>query len=107
MVLNPHYTYDYPWNLGWAYYTLGQYPKAINSLNDALERNENILLPRLYLAASYVRLGQKDEANWEIERVKTIRPDISLSHLANTLPIKNRDQLNAFLDDLRMAGLPK
>jgi adenylate cyclase len=106
MTLNPHYTFDYPWNLGMANYTLGRYTEAVEALHEALTRNENALLPRLYLAASYVRLGKQDDAEWEIEQAMVQSPSTSISLLANTLPYENSDQMNVLLEDLRKAGLP-
>ena len=105
MSLNPYYTYEYPSNLGRAYYTLGKYDEAIQYLKDAIQRNENSLHPRLYLAASYVRLGQLEDAKWEITQTEILNPTTTISLLANTLAIKDRQQLDLFLEDLRKAGL--
>ena len=107
MVLNPYYTYEYPWALGRAYYTLGRYPEAIDALQQALEHNKNALFPRLFLAASYIRLGRQDDAQWEIEQIEILNPGTTVTHLANTFPIKDQDKMNAFLEDLRKAGLPE
>lgn len=107
MVLNPHYPFDYPWNLGLANYTLGQYTEAVEALEDALTRNENALLPRLYLSASYVRLGRQDDAEWEIEQTMVQYPRASVSFLIETLPYEKRDLMNKLLEDLRQAGLPE
>lgn len=105
MALNPYYTNEYPWNLGLAYYLLGQYPEAVKVLQDALGRNESAVIPRLFLASCYVRLGRLDDAKWEVEQVMIQSPETKLSVLATSLPLKNRDKLNAFLADLRMAGM--
>lgn len=105
MALNPYYPFDYPWNLGLAYYNAGKYQEAVTALKDALERNESVLLPRLFLAASYVRLAHLDDAQWEIDQIAILRPGTTISHLANTLPYENKDQMAAFLVDLRKAGL--
>jgi adenylate cyclase len=105
MALNPYYTYEYPSNLGRAYYILGRYPEALDALIEATERNENAVYPRLFLAAAYVRLGQQDDAEWEIEQTKILNPGTTLTHVANTFPMKNKDEMNAFLEDLRKAGL--
>lgn len=107
IVLNPHHTFDYPWNLGLAYYTLGRYEESIEAIQDALERNETAALPRLFLGANYIRVGRQDDAEWEIEQVKTQRPGTTLSHLANTLPYENPQLMQAFLQDVRKAGLPE
>lgn len=106
MVLNPYYTYDYPWNLGLAYYLLGQYPEAVKALQDALAHNESAVLPRLFLASCYLKLGRQSDADWEVEQVMIQSPETRLSVLATSLPLKNRDKLNAFLADLSKAGMP-
>lgn len=107
MRLNPFYTWDYLYNLGRAYYTLGKYSDAINVLEKAVERNENAMPPRLFLAASYIRVGREDDAQWEIEQVQMSNPDETISHTKRTSPITNKKLLEGFLIDLRKAGLPE
>jgi adenylate cyclase len=105
MVLNPHYTWDYIYQLGRAYYTLGEYEKAVSYLQQALERNESAGYPRLFLAASYVNLGQVDEAEWEITQAQMAHPEYTYAHLQKTVPIGNKKLLDRFFSDLRTAGL--
>lgn len=107
MTLNPYYTYEYPWTLGLAYFFLGRYPEAVEAMKDALEHNANAPLPRLFLAATYIRLGRQDDAEWEIDQAMILYPNTKLSQIATTLPLANRDQINAILDDLRKAGVPE
>jgi len=107
MTLNPYYAFDYPYNLGRAYYTMGRYAEAVDALQEANERNGAGLLPRLFLAASYIRLGQQDDAEWEIEEIEALDPEYTISTYANMSRISNKDQLNSLLDDLRKAGLPE
>ena len=103
--LNPYHTFDYPWNLGLAYYNLGRYDEATTALEDALRRNDNALWARLYLAASYVRLGRIDDAKWEIDKVYFQYPDTTLTNFSVALPLENKQQMRAVLADLRKAGL--
>lgn len=105
--LNPYHTFDYPWNLGLAYYTMGKYADAVEEFKNALERNQTANYPRLFLAASYVRLGQLEDATWEIEQATVHRPRTTISHLSNTLPYENKKLLKSLLEDLRKAGLPE
>lgn len=107
ITLNPYHTFDYPWNLGLSYYTLGRHEESIVVLQDALERNETAMFPRLFLAANYVRLGQQDDAEWEVEQVVTQRPATTLSLLSNTVPYEKQQMLNSFLVDLKKAGMPE
>jgi adenylate cyclase len=105
MALNPYHTHDYPWNLGLSHYLLGRYPEAVKAFLIALDHNESAILPRLFLASSYVKLGRLDDAKWEIEQIKIHSPETKLSQLATSLPLKDRDMLTAFLSDLRKAGM--
>jgi len=107
MKLNPHYTWDYPYNLGRAYYNKGQYQLAIELLQKALERNENSMQPRLFLAASYSGLDMQDEAEWEVEQILNINPMITISHMKSTSSIANNKAMKNYILLLRKAGLPE
>ncbi|MDH5785472.1 MAG: winged helix-turn-helix domain-containing protein [Chromatiales bacterium] len=106
-LLNPYYTFDYPWNIGLAYYTLGRYEKSVKSIEEALARNETAEFPRMFLAANYIRLGRLDDAEWEVEQVLTQRPETTLSHLSTTIPFEKPEHLQAFLQDMGRAGVPE
>ena len=107
MQLNPFYTWDYPYNLGRAYYTLGRYDDAIEVLERALERNENAVPIRLFLAVSYVRVGRQDDAEWEVEQIAVLTPSATITHTKNTVAIQKPDLKESFLADLRKAGMPE
>jgi TolB-like protein/DNA-binding winged helix-turn-helix (wHTH) protein/Tfp pilus assembly protein PilF len=105
--LNPYYTWDYPYNLGRAYYTLGRYEEAIAALEQAQERNENAAPIKLFLIASYVRSGRKGDAEWAAEELQMVNPEETVSHTDKAIPIADPGLKQAFLDDLRAAGLPE
>jgi adenylate cyclase len=105
MKLNPYYTYDYPYNLGRAYYTLKDYAKAAEHLENSVERNEALFLPRLYLAASYVQLGRQDDAEWQISELEVLIPGSSISHWEKIVAIADEDLRKRLFDDLRAAGM--
>jgi len=107
MALNPHYSYDYPWNQGMAYYILEQYPKAIDSLKQALERNPNVEYPHMILAASYAATDQQDSAEWEIDQLRLLVPNLTLARLEETSAVGDPKLLNRLLTHLRKAGLPE
>ncbi len=107
MQLNPYTTWDYPYNLGKAYYLLGRYEEAIDALVDSLGRNEFSIIPRLYLAASYVRASRQEDAEWEIDQIRVMNPTSTLSHTRNALPIERPEMMETFLADLKRAGLPE
>ena len=105
--LNPYYSFQYPSTLGLSYYSLGRYKEARTVLREALERNESALNPRLFLAATYVRLGNIGDAEWEIEQIGASRPDTTISSLSTSLPFEHKHTLQPIIDDLRKAGLPE
>ena len=107
MKLNPYYTWQYSYNLGRAYYSLGEYTEAVNALRDALTRNENANNARIYLIASLIQQGLYDDAEWEVEKIKVNNPHLSITGLSNALYFHDQEVKNALLDDLRKAGFPE
>jgi adenylate cyclase len=109
MKLNPHYTFEYPYNLGRAYYSMGRYSDAATALREATERNEAAIIPRIVLAASYVRLGQMDEAEWEITQVEVIDPNYTISKFTDDAPLSHMEDegVKRLIEDIRKAGLPE
>lgn len=105
--VNPYFTWDYLYSQGKAYYLLDRYEKAIASLTNSLERNEFAIVPRLYLAACYVRVGRLEDAEWEIDQIRILNSTSTITHTRNALPIEPPEMMNALLDDLRQAGLPE
>ncbi|TNG00165.1 MAG: tetratricopeptide repeat protein, partial [Gammaproteobacteria bacterium] len=106
MQINPYYSFEYPYNLGRAYYLSGKYQEAIDYLSKALEMNETVFSPRLYLIASYIKQGLVDDAEWEAEQLMTQNPNMTISQIRRIHPDKE-ELLNTLLNDLRKAGLPE
>jgi TolB-like protein len=103
--LNPHYSWHYLYNLGRAHYTLGHYMQASEYLQETLELNVTPSHPRLFLIASYVQLGQQEDAEWESMQLDVSHPEITLSHLRQTLPISDTELMDRLVNDLRSAGV--
>ncbi len=62
--------------------------------------------PQAVLAAALAHLGQMDEARAAVTEALEAKPDLSLTYLEKTLPTKEPDGLEPYLDGLRKAGLP-
>ena len=107
MRINPYYTWDYLFNLGWAHYMLGNHDKAIDALEKAQQRNESVVPIKLILAASYAQAGKQDDAEWTVEQLLILNPMTTLSHTDNAMPIAKPGLKQQLLDDLRKAGLPE
>jgi len=107
MQLNPYYTWDYLFNVGFAQYLLGNYTQAIEVLEKAQARNENAVPIKLYLAASYVRAGRIEDAQWVVEQLQILNPETTLSHTDDSIALANPKNKQMLLDDLRKAGMPE
>jgi len=103
--LNPNSSYIYYANLGRDYYFLNQPEKAIDSLGEAILRNENYLNAHIYLAATYASLDRIEDAAWEVDKILVLDPEFSLDYWAGTQPYRDRKRLEAMINDLRKAGL--
>jgi len=105
MRLNPHYPSQYPAILGRAYYHLGQYEQAVETLRHAVELNPIRTAPRLYLVLSYVAQGKLEEARWEVGEILVNNPGFSAGTVDQTLPVSDPRELARMKSDLRRAGL--
>jgi TolB-like protein/DNA-binding winged helix-turn-helix (wHTH) protein/Flp pilus assembly protein TadD len=106
MRLDPYITHQYLIVQGGARYMLGDYAEAIKVLEVAEERNDNQILVKAFLAASYMKAGRKGDAEWVIERIRVISPTTTVSELDQSLPIADAGRKQALLVSLREAGLP-
>jgi TolB-like protein/DNA-binding winged helix-turn-helix (wHTH) protein/Tfp pilus assembly protein PilF len=105
MRINPHYPSQYPSILGRAYYHLGQYEQAAETLRKAVELNPNRTPARLYLVLSYVALGKLEEARWEVSEILVNAPGFSVDTVDQILPVSDSRELARMKNDLRRAGL--
>ena len=105
--LNPipqSYYYD---SLGIAYRVNGQYEKAIEICKKALSDSPDNVSEYITLAASYSPINRAEDASKAVEEILRIQPDLSLEYFVNTLPYKNQEELDKFINALRKAGLPE
>ena len=104
MRLNPRYPAIYLFWLGNAHYQMGRYDEAIAALNSAVIRKPNHLPTHLFLAASYVELGQEEEAQAEVAEILRISPDYR-SGSKSWAPWKDQTVPKRIRAALRKAGL--
>ncbi|MDR3510172.1 MAG: tetratricopeptide repeat protein [Caulobacteraceae bacterium] len=65
-------------SLGWVYFRMGDYPKAVNQLEHAAELDPADPDINNHLGDAYWRAGRKTEARFQWERVLTLNPDAKL-----------------------------
>lgn len=105
MQINPHHPFNYTFHLGQAYYILGRYPEAIDAFLKALDSNPASERVHVWLAAAYAKAGAASEAEWEAGQVLILNPDFSIRRLEQSLPFKDREDLEHVIEGLRLAGL--
>jgi DNA-binding winged helix-turn-helix (wHTH) protein/TolB-like protein/Flp pilus assembly protein TadD len=104
MRLNPAAGYLYFMTLGRAYFFLGDHEQAIINLNEALSRNPASLEVHVYLAAALQLGGDREEAEWQAEEIRTIKPDFTVSAMLETYPMIDSRQLAALSSTLGELG---
>lgn len=62
-------------SLGWAYYRLGDYKKAVEKLEQAVELEAGDPEINGHLGDAYWKVGRRDEAQFQWRRVLTLKPD--------------------------------
>ncbi len=107
IALNPYFSFEYLIAYGLAHYSLEEYDKAIDWLEQAQERNPNAIQAKVLLAASYVGSGRQDDAEWVADEIQLLSPTTTVAGLHKAIPISKPEVMQAFLRDLRKAGLPE
>ena len=102
--LNPDAGYLYFLLLARAYYFLGDFEQARINLDEAIARNPENVEAHLYLAATLLRLEERDDAAWETEEVNSIEPGFTLANWSAGYPMARGAQLDRLLADLREVG---
>jgi DNA-binding winged helix-turn-helix (wHTH) protein/TolB-like protein len=105
MRINPAAGYLYFMTLGRAYFFLGDYDQAAINLREATARNPASLEVRLYLAATLSLSGEREEADWQAEEIRLIKPNFSTSAMLETYPLVDKDQIVKLSSTLEALGL--
>lgn len=79
-------------SLGWAYYRMGDYKKAVETLEQAVELEAGDPEINDHLGDAYWRVGRRAEAQFQWRRVLTLRPDDKIKARAEA---KLKDGLEA------------
>lgn len=101
MRLNPYHPDAYLWFLGDAHFHMGEYAEAIEALSRMRDGSEAHRL----LAASHALLGQMDEARHHAREVMRVHPNFTIAHWRKVPPLQHPEDLELYVDALRMAGL--
>jgi len=107
MKLNPRYSAAYIDILGRAYFSMGQYDKAIAELGECISRDPAAFLCHTFLAAAYGLTGRLEEARWQAQEVLSLDPGFSLRTDIIAPQYRNAEHGRPYQSGLRMAGIPE
>jgi adenylate cyclase len=107
--LSPYYPAWYLYWLGMGYRNTGRYQDSIEVFNRLLDRSQEgespVWLAHIFLAGTYAKMEQYDEASIHVAEAKKAHPDLSLKLLRMISPYKDPAILDSFLDSLSKSGL--
>lgn len=105
MRLNPASSFVYDNHIGRRYYLEGRYQDALDYFKVAAAKNYNFVPTHVWLAATYAKLGDLDEAEWAADQIRTLEPDFSIAEWMRRRPYKNPEHRDHLVMGLRLAGL--
>jgi len=91
--------------LGRAYFFLGDTESASLYLREALARNPESVESHVYLAATLIVAGRRDEASWEAVQIRTLEPAFSIREWLRSYPMTDagqRERLTQVLESLQL-----
>ncbi len=105
MRLNPGAGHIYFAHIGTAYYLQGDQEQAQINLNEAKARNPADLSTHVWLGLALVAAGKRDEALWEADEVRMLRPAFSGKAWLERMPMKAAGQRNGIEAGLKVLEL--
>ena len=102
--LDPLFPVFNSFNLGHAYYLVGNYQDAVTHLREALVHNADFFPARFILIAVFVAMGRLEDARAEVAHVERQGSDTSLDIWSRRLPYKDQNQLDSIIAALKQAG---
>jgi TolB-like protein len=85
----------------------GRFDPASAWAEKALGNLPSLLVAVALLAASHAHAGRMDKARQTMQRLRALDPSLRVSNLKDWLPIHRPEDVAAFADGLRLAGLPE
>jgi TolB-like protein/Tfp pilus assembly protein PilF len=90
-----------------AHFTAGRYAEALSWAEQAIRGHPNYSFAAGAFAASAALAGQLGEAETAMARIRQLHPQLRISDLMETLPLRRPEDRDKWIDGLRKAGLPE
>ena len=105
MRLDPHYPDIALQFLADAHFSLGEYDRAIDAIEQRLARNPQSETAYALLASCYAWLGRFEDARKAWEQALRINPSFSIERSRRVRPFRNPEHFERRVEGLRKAGL--
>jgi tetratricopeptide (TPR) repeat protein len=92
--------------MSWAQFVAGHYEEAVTLGRRAIRQQPNFQPALRIFAAACVRAGNLNEARAAIARMRELNPAFRVSNIKDVLIFGRSEDLAAYEDALRVAGLP-
>lgn len=93
--------------LSWAHFVAGHYNEAVALGRRAIRQQPNFQPGLRIFAAACVKVGNLNEARAAIARMRELSPTFRVSNIKDAITLRRAEDLAAYEDALRAAGLPE
>jgi TolB-like protein/class 3 adenylate cyclase/Tfp pilus assembly protein PilF len=107
LFLTPRSPFFYVWIEGKCLFMLGRYEEALARFEKAVEKNPEFIGGLRFLAATQAHLGRIDDAEWTVEEILLLEPDDTLARERVWLSYVQAEDIERYIEGLRLAGIPE
>lgn len=102
---NKHYSAMVPGVLGHANFVMGKYDEALAAYNESLLMNPARINPNVYKILVLYHLGQRDEAEFQVDQLYALHPNFNVESWAANQPFKDKQMVKQMLHELKSLGI--
>ncbi len=85
----------------------GHYDEALETANRSAAAYADLDVTYWVMSPTLAYLGRIEEAGRAVSKLRSLAPEVSISHFRQRLPFLNENDLEVVLEGLRRAGLPE
>jgi adenylate cyclase len=105
--LNPRAPFPFLNAMAETYFSLGDYQAASDLNAQALQRNPSAQRVLLMQSVCFALLGRIDKAEWLVEELLLLEPELTFRALPAISPYHDQSTLDRLIKGARLAGLPE
>jgi TolB-like protein/DNA-binding winged helix-turn-helix (wHTH) protein len=104
--LSPASSFVFDVHRGRKLYLTGHYPEALEVFLLGATKDPTFVPTQVWLAATYAKLGQLDDAQWAADQVRALVPGFTIDGWLRRWPYRNAEHRSKLVEGLKAAGLP-